>query len=67
MGSPHGGVKFNTADPEVSGLLDNVIVVPLIANTVGLTLPPGPPLPTRTPDPLTCDTTNPTCISSACA
>ena len=44
----------------MSGVADKLIVVPLIANTVGLLLPPAPPLPTRTPDPLTCDTINPT-------
>ena len=58
-GTPHGGVKFKTADPEVSGLADNVIVVPLLLNTVGLVPPPGPPLPTRTPEPPVCVTINP--------
>ena len=42
----------------MSGSADKLIVVPLIANTVGL-LPPPRPLPTRTPEPPVCDTTNP--------
>ena len=43
----------------MSGVADKLIVVPLIANTVGLLLPPAPPLPTRTPDPPVCVTTYP--------
>ena len=43
----------------MSGSADKLIVVPLIANTVGLVPPPRPPLPTRTPEPPVCDTTNP--------
>ena len=43
----------------MSGSADKLIVVPLIANTVGSLPPPAPPLPTRTPVPPVCVTINP--------
>ena len=60
-------MKSRVADPAVSGVADKVTVVPVTENTVGLLPPPAPPLPTRTPVPPVCDTTNPVLIPFACA